>query len=268
MVSNSSASSIWIALDAGHSPWRAWVMGGDETHPQTVTDLSEAANLAPGAEVLVAGLPGTPGAAVPAKPARLKPLRGSQPGLYATPTLTQKTPIGALEAAALRIDAFLNLNPDWDGVICLPGRTTHWVQISAEEVVSFQSFATVHLLDGFLGTMPATAPDSAALRAQVEDVISRPERMAARLAEAQTGLRLGTLTAEIAVGQMWGACLGAELAAARPYWLGQNLALIAPTELETPYQTAIESQGLPVTRADEARFTRLGFERAWARKED
>ena len=98
--------------------------------------------------------------------------------------------------------------------------------------------------------------------------MSRPERMAARLAEAQAGLQLGKLTPEVATGQMWGACLGAELAAARPYWLGQNLALIAPTALEAPYRIALESQGLPVTVAEEARLTQLGFERAWARKDD
>jgi 2-dehydro-3-deoxygalactonokinase len=271
MASTGFDSSTWIALDADQSPWRAWIMGGIETQPQTVADLAQAADLAPGAEILVAGLPGTPGAAVPEKPARLKPLRGNQQGLHATATLTQKAPLGVLEAAALRIDAFLSLNPDWDGVLCLPGRTTHWVQVSAEEVVSFQSFATFQLLEGFLGGSldgsPAALPDPVILRTMAEDVLSRPERMALRLAEAQTGLKLGALTNEIALGQMWGACLGAELAAARPYWLGQNLALIAPTGLEAPYHTAIERLGLPVLRTDEARLTRLGFERAWARKE-
>ncbi|CUH75660.1 2-keto-3-deoxy-galactonokinase [Tritonibacter multivorans] len=268
MASTASAPRTWIALDADHSPWRAWVMGGGEPTSHLVSDMSEAARLAPGAEVLVSGLPGTPGATVPEKPARLKPLRGSQQGLLATPTLTQKAPAGVLAAATLRIDAFLSLNPDWDGVLCLPGASTHWVQISAEEVVSFQSFATVQLVQGFLGATSAAAPDPASLRAQSEDVMSRPERLAARLSEAQTGLQLGHLTAEIAAGQIWGACLGAELAAARPYWLGQNLAVIAPAALEAPYCAAIEHQGLPVTRADEARLTRLGFERAWARKDD
>lgn len=263
MSAAKSDTSEWIALDAESRNWRAWVLGVGSPPPKVVHSLEAAAACAPGADILVAGLPGTPGAAVPQKPAHLKPIRGHQAGLFAAPTLTQNSPKGLLQTAALKIDAFLSLNPDWDGVICLPGRHTHWVQVSADEVVSFQSFATTQIIDSFCG---ADTPDADVLRTHMQDVMSRPERMAAKLAEAQIGQQSGALTAETTAGWIWGACLGAELAASRPYWLGQNLALIAPDSLQDPYNTALESQGLMATLADEDHLTRLGFERAWARK--
>jgi 2-keto-3-deoxy-galactonokinase len=37
--------------------------------------------------------------------------------------------------------------PGFDGILCLPGTHAKWVQISAEEVVSFQTFMTGELFD-------------------------------------------------------------------------------------------------------------------------
>ena len=46
----------------------------------------------------------------------------------------------------LRVAGFTRGNPDWDGVICISGENlTHWLHISADEVVSSMSFLTLRL---------------------------------------------------------------------------------------------------------------------------
>ena len=55
-----------------------------------------------------------------------------------------------------------------------------------------------------------------------------------------------------------------ELAAARPYWLGQNVAVLGADGIADAYQTALEAQSVPVLRADADRMTLEGLKAARA----
>ncbi|TNJ42110.1 2-dehydro-3-deoxygalactonokinase [Phaeobacter sp. B1627] len=268
-------TEAWIAFDADHFPPRAWRMVG--ATPQSaaleVRDLAAAVALAPEDDLLTFAEDATAALPVPAKPTDLPVTMSEDQAhrIYRLGAMQQSRPFGRLQGAAGRISGFLSLNKDWDGVICLPGRHyTHWVQISAEEVVSFISFATLPLVSTFCPTDCPTggspsSVDEAALVAALQDVLSRPETLALRLAEARSMTQAGATSDAAARGQIWGAALGAELAASRPYWLGQNLALIAPAALAAPYRAALLSQHMPVTETDEARMTLAGFLQARSR---
>jgi 2-dehydro-3-deoxygalactonokinase len=142
--------------------------------------------------------------------------------------LTQDKPHGLLPATArLRIAGVLSTRPNWDGVICLPGQeATHWCQISANEVVSFQSALTQRLAQA-MGA--ADLADAQALA----DTMSRPERLALHLRSASL------MDDRQAIA---GHLLGAELAAMRAYWLGQRVIAVAQTAL---YRDALVAQGVP-----------------------
>jgi 2-dehydro-3-deoxygalactonokinase len=223
--------------------------------------------------VLVCGLAETASCVpVPAIPADLALISAELDGwqLLALPGLLQASPTGLLHSCTAQIAGFLALNPKWDGVICLPGEVTHWVQVSAAEVVSFQSTLTTGLYAPLAErlALPSSWSESALAQA-VADTLSRPERLAARLAELQATLQgLGKDDRAEAAGLLWGYLLGAELAAARPYWLGQNLALIAPDALASPYLTALAAQGLPVTQAQPDRMALEGLKQAWRGLDD
>ncbi len=143
--------------------------------------------------------------------------------------LIQKHPRGLLGAAArLCIAGVLAGRQNWDGVICLQmPDATHWCQISAEEIVSFQS-ATTPLLAQALGAAGDADPDAAA------DTMSRPERLAMHLRSAQLN---GDMSATM------GHLLGAELAAMRAYWLGQRMIVIGP---DARYADLLRKQGVEV----------------------
>jgi len=181
--------------------------------------------------------------------------------LQIIPALRQREPSGLLQGAETRIAGFLSLNKDWDGVICLPGATSVWAQISAGEVVSFQTFLTGELL-GHLGQgTPAegTALDDTAFDDALSDGLSRPERLAGRLASIRADLTLEEVPPPTAEARLAGTLIGAELAAARPYWLGQTLAVIGAGGAAQLYLRALSQQGAPATDADGSRMALAGI---------
>ena len=187
-------------------------------------------------------------------------------GRFCLPMVSQERPFGALNGDALRCDAFLSLNKNWDGVICLPNPNglTNWVLTSAEEIISFQPFSTVSMVNALWdGPQPEVVANT--LITAMQDIQSRPERLAARLAELQQTRSANARPEAELFSELWGILLGAEFAAARAYWLGQNIALIAPNEIASPYMIAFEAQAIPVTRVDHRQMTLLGFMRAKAR---
>lgn len=182
--------------------------------------------------------------------------------LHIIPGLHQRDPSGLLQGAETRIAGFLSMNKDWDGVICLPGATSVWAQISAGEVVSFQSFLTGELIETLAadGAAPTdTAVDDTAFDEALSDGLSRPERLAGRLASLRADRALGQMPGPTAQARLAGTLIGAELAAARPYWLGQTLAVIGPEAEASLYMRALAQQGAPATQADATRMALAGI---------
>ncbi|WP_406648507.1 2-dehydro-3-deoxygalactonokinase [Aliisedimentitalea scapharcae] len=212
---------------------------------------------------------------VPCKPLDLRPRtdtdRHTRIVLHALPGLSQSAPCAIMHNAAIRVAGFLSLNTDWDGVICLPGAQTHWAQISAGEVVSFQSFLTLSTL-GAMAELPGLEAafsdadwDRDTLADAVSDAMSKPERLAARMAEVQADMALNAPAPAHSHARLMGLLIGAELAAARPYWLGQNLAVIGDDTQSAPYAAALGQQGVAATIADAQRMTLAGLTAAWRR---
>lgn len=166
-----------------------------------------------------------------ALPALVLPTRGT--GL---PGLTQTSPADVIDAQVrLWLAGFLARNSGWDGVAWVIGpQVSHWVHLSAGEAVSCLSTLTPRLRMALEADMP---PDDQA----IADTLSRPEALAMQLRRAQITGQPGALSGHL---------LGAELAAARPWWLGQPVALIAPPALVSAHAAGLRAQGVPVSQAD------------------
>ncbi|MFT4962266.1 MAG: 2-dehydro-3-deoxygalactonokinase [Paracoccaceae bacterium] len=209
-----------------------------------------------------------PYAAVPTTPlARPVPVATKSAALsvHIIPGLKQPNPADVMRGEETQIAGFMALNPGWDGVICMPGTHTKWALVSASEVVSFQTFMTGELF-ATLGqhtvlrhSIAATGWDAPAFLDAVDDAISRPERLAARLFSLRADDLLNTQPKEVARARLSGLLIGAELAAARPYWLGQNIAIIGADETSAIYASALARQGAPATLADATRMTLAGL---------
>ncbi len=282
----------WIALDWGTSNLRAFAMQGaqvlagatsedgmgrlarDDFEPamyKLVGSWLESGNV----PVVACGMVGSRQGWVEA-PYRSVPCRPLDERLTKAPTtsglnvhviagLSQTNPADVMRGEETQIAGFLALNPGWDGVICLPGTHTKWAQLSAGEVVSFQTFMTGELFD-LLGSASVLRHsvahagwDETAFQASVSDTLSKPERLAARLFGLRASDLLNGIAPESTRAALSGYLIGAELAAARPYWLGQNIAVLGTGAQARAYAAALETQGAPAMLVDAERATIAGL---------
>lgn len=285
-------TTTWIAVDWGTTRLRAWAMRGTDVVQQASSDRGLATLDRDGFEpallelitpwlgdgvtdVLACGMVGArqgwieaPYVPVPAKPGMPEAVQmpGTDPRLRVLllPGLSQQDPPDVMRGEETQIAGFLRLNPNWDGVICLPGTHTKWAQLSADEVVSFRTFMTGELFNllarqSILRHSVGDGWDDSAFASAVDDMLSRPEALAARL----FGLRARDLLQDVAdgatVAALSGLLIGAELAASRPYWLGQQVAVIGADAMARLYVAALAQVGVSATLADVDRMTLEGL---------
>ncbi|MDX8347442.1 2-dehydro-3-deoxygalactonokinase [Cognatiyoonia sp. IB215446] len=295
----SNVTPHWIAVDWGTSNMRAWAMSAsgtvlaearsdkgmgalarDEFEPELLRTIGDWIN---GPTTIVAcGMVGSrqgwveaPYASVPcpALPDGLvrAPVQNPDLQVHVIPGIKQTDPADVMRGEETQIAGFLALNKNWDGVICLPGTHTKWVHVSADEVVSFQTFMTGELFATLSAytvlrhSFGADGWDDAAFLTGVEDAMSRPERLAARLFSLRAEELLNDLSGAAARARLSGLLIGAELAAAKPYWLGQQIAVVGASKLTKLYVDALAAQSAPATQAKGDAITIAGLTAAYRR---
>jgi 2-dehydro-3-deoxygalactonokinase len=164
-----------------------------------------------------------------------------------------------------QIAGLLAREPGFDGVVLHPGTHTKWAHVAAGEVVSFASFMTGELfallsresvLRHSVAAEGWSDPDFAAA---VDETLARPERLAARLFGIRAASLLAGLPPERARARLSGLLVGAELAAARPYWLGRSVALFGAAPLVRAYRAALGLCGVEPAVADATDLTLAGL---------
>ena len=204
-----------------------------------------------------------------APPTVLTPLGSVDPRivLLGLANLSQVRPADLMGAQGAQVAGFIAVYPDWDGVLCLTGPHSKWVHVSAGEVVSFQTYLTGEMFDLLAersilhGAVDGAGWDDAAFAGALSDAMSRPERVAAALFPLHAEAGLDPATARACLSGM---LIGMEMAAARPYWLGQNIALIGEGEGVGHYEAALRSQGVPVQCHDAGEMALRGLQQAYA----
>lgn len=242
----------WIAAEWNGARLTLWAMGADGPVARgeaAAPDLAGA--LAPwGGQrlpILAAGLPGAPVCALPCRPEQPAQARRGGSDLWHVPDLARPGTAERLPGpAALRLAGLLAAQPEFDGVACLTGPHSHWTHLSAGEVVSVMAAASGRVAACLAADPGAEAGFDAALSA----VLSRPERLARALAEMTEP------------GAIWGALIGAELAAARPWWLGQRVLVLGEGATPALYARALGAQGVPATTGADEAAALAGFTRA------
>lgn len=261
----------WVAIDWKHPQMSIWLMraNGDVLDHQrhgvdavakldAFTDILKATFGAP-VPVVLGGFTDAPGQlpkTTPCSPPALsEAYRLEKDGftIHLLPAIVQKSPPARLDTVA-QVAGFLVGTPEFDGVLCLVGADTHWVHISAGEVVSFRSFMTGALVD-FMATHAdlcnaTTNPAWHTFDEALSDAISRPADLAARLAETRADHVLNGTSGAVIHARLLATLIGAELAAAKPYWLGREVVVIADDAAGGPYARALSLQGIEAQTED------------------
>ncbi|UWR24466.1 2-dehydro-3-deoxygalactonokinase [Sulfitobacter sp. S190] len=289
----------WIAVDWGTSNLRAWVMQGDAVQAalssadgmgtlardgfepallRLVGDHLQDGSVTP---VICCGMVGARQGwieaayqTVPSSPPQaaqsVSPVC-DDPRLSVSilPGMSQASPADVMRGEETQIAGFLAAFPDFDGVLCLPGTHSKWAHISAGEVVSFRTFMTGELYallsrqSVLKHSIPDDGWDDAAFTDAVGDAMSRPERVVADLFSLRAQGLVSTLDPAVARARLSGMLVGMELAAARPYWLGQNVALVGNGTLSQRYSEALAAQGVTAQTTDAEEMTLRGLRAAF-----
>ena len=292
----------WIAVDWGSSHLRIWLMDAqgdvldhvqsdqgmtrrspDQFEPTLLDHVGEALPEGRAVPVICCGMAGArqgwaeaPYAKVPCKPAELNgvtTVQSTDPRLkvHILPGVMQASPADVMRGEETQIAGFLKGNPKFDGVICLPGTHSKWVHISAEEIVSFKTFMTGELFALlFQGSVlqhsvSGDGWDDAAFETAVSDAMSRPAAVAGNLFSIRAETLLNDLSSDAARARISGLLIGIELAAARPYWLGQEVAVVGESNLARAYDSALTQQGAFVRNIAADDMTLNGLRAAYAR---
>lgn len=284
----------WIAVDWGTSNLRAWAMGPqgalaeahsedgmgrlsrDEFEPALIRLIAPWLG-ASSVPVIACGMVGSrqgwfeaPYRATPCAPILPGALvqvatRDPRISVMIAPGLKQMNPADVMRGEETQIAGALALHPGFDGVLCLPGTHSKWVHVSAGEVVSFltcmtgELFALLSEHSVLRHGVAAEGWDDAGFDLGVAEAIARPERLAARLFTLRAEGLLDGLSPATARARLSGLLIGAELASARAYWLGQRVMLVGASRLSAAYARALASQGLVATTIDAGACTLAGL---------
>ncbi len=289
----------WIAVDWGTSNLRAWAMGADggvlaeaasgEGMGKLAPDGFEPAllRLAGGwlgegeTPVIVCGMAGArqgwieaPYAAVPCPPVSPDPARPqvADPRLKVMilPGVCQARPADVMRGEETQVAGLLAAGPGFEGVACLPGTHCKWIAVQAGEIVHFATFMTGELFALLAGqsvlrhTVAAEGSDDAAFRAALDDAMTDPARAFARLFGLRAEALVGSLDPVAARARLSGTLIGLELAGARPWWLGQRVALLGGGELGRLYAAALRHVGIAPEMHDTKALTLAGLRSAHA----
>lgn len=281
-------SPEWIAADWGTTNLRLWAMAGADVQQRRSSDqgmsrlrpeefsavLARATEGWGDAPVIACGMVGSrqgwieaPYVTVPVAAApRLIPVPGQS--VWIACGVRQTSPPDVMRGEETQLAGLLARQPDFDGAVCLPGTHTKWVHVSGGMIRSFQSFMTGEVFallsnQSVLRHTVGDPGDEGAFDAAVQDALTHPDRAYGSLFQLRAGALVGDLAPATAGSRLSGTLIGWELAGARPFWQGRDVAIIGADRLSALYARALSAEGVISNRIDAEAATLAGLYRAW-----
>lgn len=262
------SAANWIAAEYDGKSLRSWSMQGPTPAGQDrcacvgIPGLADALQAFPDLPVLLADMSGTypardfAAAPTSAKLTMVNATAGERPFRIAR-GVTQAEPAARLHGQTALVAGLLAADPQFDGVICITGRHSHWIRVSAQEICHFHGYLSGELMEWIAGDCANAAiaePDI--FLSALDDALSRPHRAHGRLLALRGAMGSGA-------AQLAGLLIGCELADAKPYWLGETVAICGNGPLAGLYALAVERQGGAVLRPDHDAALLAGLHAAW-----
>ena len=189
--------------------------------------------------------------------------------VHILPGLSQASPADVMRGEETQIAGFLASEPEFDGVVCLPGTHCKWAHISAGEVVSFRTFMTGEIFALLSGwsvlrhSVAASGLEPDGFSEAVARSMSRPEALAGDLFALRAESLVHGLDPVLGRSRLSGLVIGAELAAARPYWLDRDIVIVGECGIAKAYGLALEMQGAAPRQVNAEDMTLNGLRAAY-----
>ncbi|PZQ51327.1 MAG: 2-keto-3-deoxy-galactonokinase [Rhodovulum sulfidophilum] len=286
----------WVAVYWGPTHMRAWALGPDNRVLAEAESEAGTLSLAPGqfepklldvildwldltrvTHVYVCGMAGarqgwseSPYVTVPGTPRGAVPLvdpmvKDDSIRVHILPGMRQDKPADVMRGEETQMAGLIAREPGFDGVACLPGTHPKWVHISAGEIVSFATYMTGEVFGLLSGasvlhyTMDAGGWSDAHFAEAVEEALAFPEHISRKLFGIRAEALLFDLSPGASRARLSGLLVGAELAAARPYWLGRDVVLVGESVMAAVYERALGICGVKPRHHDPSDLTIAGL---------
>ena len=162
--------------------------------------------------------------------------------------------------------------PDFSGLVCIPGTHSKWIGIEAGNIVEFSTYMTGELFSvtaqhSILAHAVETAgpppADSQPFREGLATALAQPMALTASLFRLRASQLLGFEQRADGAARLSGLLIGTELAdAGRRLGPLHSVRLIAAGALGLLYEAALTAQGYKVTAVDAEQASRLGLAKA------
>jgi 2-dehydro-3-deoxygalactonokinase len=299
--SSRGAPGAFVVVDWGTSSFRGWLMSADgqalaeSRGSEGMLHCAGGAGFAPVLRDHLARLGAPPGA-----PVLICGMAGARQGWAEAPYLKTPTRLDALHEGAIRIDAPGDIRilpgiaqaradrpdvmrgeetqllgvtePDFTGLVCIPGTHSKWVRIDAGRIVEFSTYMTGELfsviaehsiLAHAVEAAAGPAGDSQPFREGLAAAMAAPTALTASLFRLRASQLLGFEQRADGAARLSGLLIGTELAdALHRHGPLQSLRLIGAGALGRLYEAALTGQGLEVTAVDAEQAARLGLGKA------
>jgi 2-dehydro-3-deoxygalactonokinase len=291
----------WIAVDWGTSNLRIWGLNADS---QVVAEKSSDQGMAKldrsGFEpvllaltndwlsqdrqtpVVCCGMVGArqgwievPYRQVPCKPVRFDMVgrpdtRDPRLRVFILPGIKQIEPTpDVMRGEETQIAGILSEDPQFEGVLCLPGTHTKWVRIHAGDIVRFRTFMTGELFD-LLSTrsvlrhsLDGNGSDRVEFAASIEAMGAEAAQLASRLFSIRAQALVSELSPATAKARLSGLLIGSELAAAKDDWCGQTLTIVGNGPQAELYAEGLRVLGQAPRIVDAPYVTLIGLKSAY-----
>ncbi|TCL08317.1 2-dehydro-3-deoxygalactonokinase [Shimia isoporae] len=291
------SSVAFVAVDWGTSSFRAWAVGFDGAVCAHHSDAQGMGSLTPpefspvletaldqigvGASVPVVacGMVGAaqgwidvPYMAIDEGLEKLADRAQEAPGtarkVFILPGVKQSVPFNVMRGEETQIAGFLQSQPDFSGVICLPGTHSKWVVVADGQIQYFWTAMTGEMF-GLLSSrsvlrhsMAGSGWDQANFEAACSCALAEPEVVAMKIFEIRAEALLTGPAPEAARARLSGLLVGFELAATRKLWDKQPVHLIGAPELMRNYTEALSHVNVVATCNDATALTLGGLSTA------
>ena len=165
------------------------------------------------------------------------------------PGVMQHKPADIMRGEETQIAGFIKENPSFDGIVCLPGTHTKWVNVRAGQIEKFRTFMTGELFGVISNntlikhSIESEGWDQVSFDNGVIKGFDNPGLIASDLFSLRSESIVNDLDSNSARATLSGLLLGVELNGAKNYWKDKKVILIGSELLTNNYQNGLKILG-------------------------
>ena len=165
------------------------------------------------------------------------------------PGVMQNNLADIMRGEETQIAGFINKNPDFNGVVCLPGTHTKWVNVKEGQITSFKTFMTGELFGVISNhtlirhSISIKGWNQAGFEAGIHEGFNNPGSIASDLFSLRAESIVNDLDRDQARSTLSGLLLGVELNGAQTFWENSNVIIIGSQLLSNNYLQGLKILG-------------------------